>query len=293
MDAQLEELAYNFRCVYTRYADDITFSTIEKLGFSKEMVEIDLSDKVTIGFELRKIIEENGFSINEQKSRIQNSKDRQEVTGIIINSNQPNVPRRFVRQIRAMLYAWKQFGLSNAEQEFLAKYDKKRRNPWEPSPSFKNVVRGKIEFVGMVRGHDDILYTKFLNQFKKLADQDSHTIEQTSSVKSLEDISPPKTEPIAEKSTTNTAALSVNSNSRPFDDAIPSEIELLFTKIQDEYEYEIQVVRPEDAEYEERIRLPFTAQELISILKLLPCETIEEAGLYPDQIESLRACFES
>lgn len=286
MDDELNALAYEFRCVYTRYADDITFSTTDNRGFPKEMVEINSSNEITIGFEVQKIIETNGFFINEEKSRVQNPKDRQEVTGIIINSNKPNVPRRFVRQIRAMLYAWKQFGLLNAEQEFLAKYDTKRRNPWERSPSFENVVRGKIEFVGMVRGHDDTLYIKLLEQFKELANQNSHMVKQTSSAASFENISPPsKTDPVSVKETSRVTAGSPDSGTGSFDEAIPAEIELFFTEVQNEYS--VHVMKPAEAECTERISLPFKAEELTAILKLLPCEAIEDAGLYPDQIEIL------
>jgi RNA-directed DNA polymerase len=50
-----------------------------------------------------------------------------------------------------MLHAWEKFGLENAEKEFLARYDKKHRSPDKEKPAFAHVVKGKIEFLGMVR----------------------------------------------------------------------------------------------------------------------------------------------
>lgn len=167
MDAQLQRLAKKHRCFYTRYADDITFSTSLRV-FPYALARVDSTGQVEVGDELLQIIQENGFEINSSKVRLQRKNRRQEVTGLTTNEK-PNVKRRFVRQIRAMLYAWDHFGLDAAEQEFLAHYDKKHRSPVKGPPSFKKVVKGKIEFLGMVRGKDDPIYLRFLAQLRGLA----------------------------------------------------------------------------------------------------------------------------
>jgi len=113
------------------------------------------------------IIVNNGFKINYNKIRMQPYFRRQQVTGLTVNEF-PNTRREFVRQIRAMLYAWKTFGLERAEEEYFSKYDKKQRNPDSDLPSFRQIVRGKIEFLGMVRGKDDTIYKKFLNKYLTL-----------------------------------------------------------------------------------------------------------------------------
>jgi hypothetical protein len=72
------------------------------------------------------------------------------------------------------LHAWKKYGLEAAQARFNEKYDKPRYIPpwmeWEElkHPSFEKVVRGKIEFLGMVRGKDDKLYLYFLDQLWRL-----------------------------------------------------------------------------------------------------------------------------
>lgn len=99
---------------------------------------------------------------------MQRKNRRQEVTGLTVNEK-PNVRRKYVRQIRAMLHAWRRFGLAAAEQEFGASHDRKHRGPFKGPPSFGQVVKGKIEFLGMVKGKDDPIYLRFLAQLRELA----------------------------------------------------------------------------------------------------------------------------
>lgn len=117
-----------------------------------------------LGDELIDIIRLNGFSIQDKKVRLTNRHQRHEVTGLTVNKF-PNVQRRFVRQVRAMLHAWKKYGYAKAQSEFIAKYDRRPR----PHPSsFARVVKGKIDFVGQVRGNSDPLYWRLLRQYAAL-----------------------------------------------------------------------------------------------------------------------------
>jgi RNA-directed DNA polymerase len=167
MDAELKKLAKNYGCVYTRYADDITFSTKAR-RFAPMIVFRDPATKTwVLGDELRAIVKSNLFAINEGKTRVRNRHSRQEVTGLRINKRL-NVSRGFIRQVRAMIHAWETYGEPAAEQEFLARYDKKQRA--HPARSFRAVLRGKMEFIGFVRGRDDDLYVKLLTRFLFLDD---------------------------------------------------------------------------------------------------------------------------
>jgi RNA-directed DNA polymerase len=168
MDSQLLQLAKKHRATYTRYADDITFST-SLPNFPTSLATSSGID-IEIGNELSDVIQNNGFEINRSKIRLQIRTHKQEVTGLTVNQF-PNLPRKFVRQIRAILHAWEKFGLSNAANEYVDKY--KKGNPYRFSVKnneqvFLSTIRGKIEFVGMVRGKHDALYVKFLNKFNEL-----------------------------------------------------------------------------------------------------------------------------
>ncbi len=110
---------------------------------------------------LVEIIENNGFRINQAKVKLSPRSHRQEVTGLIVNKRL-NVKRRFIRQIRAMLHAWEKFGLVDAQKHFVAEHG-------GDNLSFESVVRGKIGFVGHVRGRPDNIFRKLAVQFNKLA----------------------------------------------------------------------------------------------------------------------------
>jgi RNA-directed DNA polymerase len=170
MDSQLQRLAKDCKATYTRYADDITFSTTlpqfpNYLAYTG--TEED-TEKIFIGNRLLAIIHENGFEVNEQKIRLQVKGNHQEVTGLTTNVF-PNVDRKYVRQIRAMLYAWAKFGLEAAENEYFDKYLSKSRLSIKSKLEFQQVLRGKIEFIGMVKGKEDSIYQKYMNQYKILA----------------------------------------------------------------------------------------------------------------------------
>lgn len=169
MDSQLKKLAYGLKCWYSRYGDDITFST-RKEPFPDDLAfltNIGARMGARVGGRLEAIISSNGFSVNHDKVRLQTRRERQEVTGLIVNTR-PNVERAYKRRVRAMLHAWEKHGLVNAEVEFLSKYNHKYRSAFKPPPQFVHVLRGKIEFIGMVRGKADPTYTAFLTKFNAL-----------------------------------------------------------------------------------------------------------------------------
>jgi RNA-directed DNA polymerase len=169
MDSQLQRLAKTCKATYTRYADDITFSTTLK-QFPESLAKViteEEEERVILGEPLLRIITENGFQVNEQKIRLQTKGNHQEVTGLTTNQF-PNVDRRFVRQIRAMLHDWQKFGLEASERKHRERYRNKANFPGKGECNFKEVLRGKIEFIGMVKGKDDQVYKKFLSRYDQL-----------------------------------------------------------------------------------------------------------------------------
>ncbi|MBX9253708.1 RNA-directed DNA polymerase [Desmonostoc muscorum CCALA 125] len=169
MDSQLQRLAKEYKATYTRYADDITFSTTlpkfpEELAY---LVAEEHVDKTFIGNRLLSIINDNGFEVNQQKIRLQSRGNHQAVTGLTTNQF-PNVDRMYVRQVRAMLHACAKFGLEASEKQYQENYEKKTRSIAKDKPSFKQVLRGKIAFIGMVKGNDDPIYLKYLDLYKQI-----------------------------------------------------------------------------------------------------------------------------
>lgn len=83
LDIRLASLANRYKCTYTRYADDITFST--RLSIFPPEIMRDTLNGFAPGKRLKRAIKHAGFSINERKTRIQYKNSRQDVTGLIVN----------------------------------------------------------------------------------------------------------------------------------------------------------------------------------------------------------------
>lgn len=162
MDKDLQKLAKDNHCVYTRYADDITFSTTAKF-LSPDIVEGE-NGIVKCGAKLTSIVEKHSFKIKTSKVRLQDRKSRQEVTGLVVNEF-ANVSRKYVREVRGILHALKKFGDENATKVYYEKYC--RRHHINSTPPLSLIVRGKISFIKSIRGEKDPIYRKLLNAYNK------------------------------------------------------------------------------------------------------------------------------
>jgi hypothetical protein len=110
------------------------------------------------------VIRRNGFTINVSKIRLSNSSQRQEVTGVVVNEK-VNIPRKFVREVRAMLNNLGKFGIEECQRIYEIKYfNRRHRAPGSNVPVFLWVLRGKIDYIGMIRGKEDHIYRGFLKQ---------------------------------------------------------------------------------------------------------------------------------
>jgi RNA-directed DNA polymerase len=103
LDMRLVNLSAKNKCTYTRYADDITFSTNQK-SFP-EALAVPVKEGWTLGTELKSRIEDAGFTINEAKTRMQVRSSRQTVTGLTVNQK-VNVPQRYYKLARAMTHSF-------------------------------------------------------------------------------------------------------------------------------------------------------------------------------------------
>lgn len=151
MDKQISELSKSCGCYYTRYADDMTFSTT-RLFFPEDIASFTAS-----GWEpspaLVNLINQNGFSINEDKTLMRTRTDRQLVTGLVVN-DYPNIRQRILKQVRAMLHDWNVNGYDNAKARYLSGFDLANREaPKDTDVDFSSVVRGKLEHLRYIRSN--------------------------------------------------------------------------------------------------------------------------------------------
>ncbi|MBM5027484.1 RNA-directed DNA polymerase [Vibrio parahaemolyticus] len=98
LDIKLAALASRNSCTYTRYADDITFST-RKSSLPKCIAQ-NRDGEFLVGKKLRSEITRSGFNINDKKTRNQYKDSRQDVTGLIVNKK-PNTKKEYWRTVRA------------------------------------------------------------------------------------------------------------------------------------------------------------------------------------------------
>jgi hypothetical protein len=104
LDLKLNKLANDLRCTYTRYADDLTFSTNEK-EFPQQIARLvrGSDDKWVAGDRLLHLVYCSGFKLNHEKTRMQRRDSRQDTTGLIVNQK-INVRHEYYKQVRAMCH---------------------------------------------------------------------------------------------------------------------------------------------------------------------------------------------
>lgn len=100
VDVRLAGLAASFGGSYTRYADDMTFSG--DAAFARKTRS--LAEAVA------EIVEDEGYRLNERKTRLMSPAHRQTVTGIVVNRHL-NLPRDAYDALKATLYNCRRNGL--------------------------------------------------------------------------------------------------------------------------------------------------------------------------------------
>jgi RNA-directed DNA polymerase len=157
LDFLLTGLAKRFGLKYSRYADDITFSSMHNV-YQKD------SEFIT---ELHRIITNQNFQINKDKTRLQvNGNYRQEVTGVIVNEKL-NVRSSFIKDLRKWLYLWERYGFDKANTLYLSKKsaDIRLKNK---GTHLENVIDGKLNYLKMIVGSDDSKYKGLNKRFQSL-----------------------------------------------------------------------------------------------------------------------------
>jgi RNA-directed DNA polymerase len=140
LDARLAGLARAMEGVFTRYADDLTFSFAK----GRKPVGEFLS-------QVRVILREEGFQPASEKTRVLRASARQSVTGLTVN-RKLSPPRREVRALRALLHEARTKGTSIANRQH--------------EKAFAAHVRGRIE---AVRAIDRAKGEKLLSAYRAIS----------------------------------------------------------------------------------------------------------------------------
>lgn len=153
LDSKLSQLAKKYKARFTRYADDITFSSNKNI-FNEDFL-----------MEITKIIKYEGFKINKNKTRLQTLLDRQIVTGLVVNKKLKVQPK-YKRDLRFIISFYRKNEIKaqnwlNANY-FSKRYDKKN------APKIENYIEGKLNFYKMVVGENNATYISLDRKFKNI-----------------------------------------------------------------------------------------------------------------------------
>lgn len=96
MDGIISQIAAEYGLIYTRYADDLTFSTQETAFGRKRSREV-------IG-KIYNVMAEFGLSPNLAKTRLLSPGARKIVLGLLVDGTEPRLPREFRNLMRQHLY---------------------------------------------------------------------------------------------------------------------------------------------------------------------------------------------
>jgi RNA-directed DNA polymerase len=171
LDRKLRQLAAAYRCSYTRYADDLTFSSNRAVFTAAFHQELD------------DIIKGQNYEQNLKKQRLQTARDCQQVTGVTVNVR-TNVPRDYFRLVRTMLHNWQTKGYEVANRNFRRGYAESKGGLRHGGkcPPMERVIAGKLAYIGMIRGAQDSQFLRLLQQFKLLTDKEYADLSEALSI---------------------------------------------------------------------------------------------------------------
>jgi RNA-directed DNA polymerase len=143
LDRRLERMASDRGFVYTRYADDLTFSTAN----SEKRREIGNILKGTQG-----IVTHEGLKIHPDKTRVLRQSQQQEVTGVVVNQKL-NVDRSTLKRFRATLYQIEKDGLAGKQ--------------WGQGADLLQSIAGFANYVAMVNPHKGREFLEIVQRIQK------------------------------------------------------------------------------------------------------------------------------
>ncbi len=157
LDEMLLTYAMKYNFVYTRYADDITFSAIN-LPKNKSVREIQ---RDIIG-----IIRKCNFIENSKKVRVAGPGAKKIVMGLLVDGKNPRLSKETYKRIERLLYATQKFGLvATAEHE-----------GFDSVYGFYNHIKGLVAFVKDVDSKRYAEFNKTLTNIQNLECKLIHNI---------------------------------------------------------------------------------------------------------------------
>lgn len=171
LDRALLKLAKDAKCIYTRYADDISLSSLRPLSllFDGASPPTGQLAPELLSAALQAVFTSNGFALNPDKIHYADKHSRRVVTGLKVNEGL-NVDRRFVRNVRAALYAVEK-DLAAAQTRYATDFGGKA--------DISSHLKGKIAWLGNVKGLADPVYRALALRFNTAFPKHSIKVQPT------------------------------------------------------------------------------------------------------------------
>lgn len=141
IDAELADLAKLNDAIYSRYADDLTFSSKQDIPSLRIAVE--------------EIIKKYGFTLNFKKSKVFYPGQPKRITGLVVQNERVHVPKHFKRRLRQEIHYCRQYGvMTHLENTNAAHYI-----------NYREHLYGKAYFIHMIEPETG---DKFLNMLDEI-----------------------------------------------------------------------------------------------------------------------------
>ena len=140
VDNYIQALCNAYGVDYTRYVDDLTFSS-----YSRETLK-------NIENEVKEILNFYGYKTNQKKTKYISDNKRQNILGLVVNDYKVRLDKDFKRKIRAILHSYYVFNSSSKDIKHLA-WDEKREQS----------LKGYLSYIK----HTDAAFYNQLKEYSK------------------------------------------------------------------------------------------------------------------------------
>ena len=142
MDDELDKFSKYRKMTYTRYADDMSFSS-----------NVDIFCLLQ---DLYNIVNKYSFQINEKKTCYYQDPHRKIVTGLIVKEDEVKIPKKFKRKLKQEIYYCQRFGVQQ-HLEYTRNCER---------IGFKEYLYGKAYYVAMVEPELGKIFLQQLDQIR-------------------------------------------------------------------------------------------------------------------------------
>lgn len=151
LDNDIQQWADSNQITYTRFVDDLTFSSDNEVFSQKHLDDIV------------QICSKYSLKLNDKKTSFKDPSDKKMVTGLILNQT-VDIPPEFYNQLNKDLFRLKavyEASILTRQLEHNNLLDK-----------FKQEVQGQVNFIGMVEGYSNPEFRKYRQLFQQTFEVD-------------------------------------------------------------------------------------------------------------------------